>query len=572
MLALAGGPGQAATAAITDRPAIRKTFLRAFAGTAATHDFVVFDQRGTGRSGYLECVSARARPPRAPAGPVAAAAGLPGQTRKCARKLGAKRAFYTTFDSVEDIEAVRRAIGVERLTVFGVSYGTKVAVAYARRYPAHVERLVLDSVLDPGGPDFFNRDSIAALPRVLAGVCRTMCRSVTDDPVGELRELMSRLAKRRLRGKVGGAFFGGAVSASVGRSQVLEDLMFGDLDPLQRASYPAAVHAALRGDAGPLLRLHGGAALPAVLPDLESGEFSGAVFTATLCEEVAPAWGSTAAPQRATVRQLLGRDPDSVFDPLDRRTAGSGGYVQSCLGWPRSSRPAYVEAAPVPPVPALMLAGEDDLRTPVEAAARTAALFPDAQLVTVAATGHSILARGLSTPQSGCALRAVQGFLAGRAAPARCAGPRTVLPMPLPPQALRRVAAPRREPGRRGRVLAAALLTLRDAATLAHSINPRGPTGRGALGVIGAGLRTGGFQAKVSATLTRPVRIETLALDQNAYVPGVVVSGKLNRRSATLRGTVRIGGKMRGRLRLNGRVVSGWVGGAPVKLRLRVRA
>jgi hypothetical protein len=226
----------------------------------------------------------------------------------------------------------------------------------------------------------------------------------------------------------------------------------------------------------------------------------------------------------------------------------------------------------VPAVPALLLAGEDDLRTPIEAAGATAARFPDAQLVTVAATGHSVLARGLSTPQSACALRAVQSFLAGRPAPMRCAGPRGAVPMPLPPKALGGVPAPPRLPGRRGRVVAATLLTLRDAAELALSVNPRGPSGGGTQGVIGAGLRTGGFQAKVSATLARPARIETLLLDQNAYVPGVVVSAKLNRRSTTLRGTVSIRGKLRGRLHLSGRVVSGRVDGTAVKLRAVLRA
>lgn len=558
VLALAGGPGQAATVAITDRPAIRNTLLRAFAGTAGSHDFVVFDQRGTRRSGYLSCVPARARPPRPSGGPLAAVAGAPEQTRRCARKLGARRAFYTTFDSVEDIEAARRAIGVDQLTLFGVSYGTKVAVAYARRYPSQVERLVLDSVLDRDGPDLFSRDSIAALPRVLGGVCETMCRGVTGDPVGDLSDLASRAARRRLRGRVGNGLLGGSINVAVGRKQLLEDIMLGDLDPVLRASYPAAVRAALRGDPGPVLRLHAGAAFPGVDPQLESREFSDAVFKATLCEEVAPLWGSSVASQRATVRQLLDSDPDSVFFPFDRATVGSGAYVQNCLGWPRSSRPAYRETAPVPPVPVLLLAGEDDLRTPVEAASRTAARFPDAQLVTVAATGHSILARGLSTPQSACALGAVQGFLAG---------PRSTLPMPLPPKALGGVPAPKSLRGPRGRVIAATLLTLRDAARLARSVNPRAPSGRGAVSVIGAGLRSGSFQARIGATLARPARIEELWLARNVYVPGVLVSAKLERNSATLRGTVRIRGEMRGRLQLNGSVVSGRVNGAPVKLR-----
>ena len=328
VLALAGGPGQSATLAITDRPAVRRTLLRAFASTEATHDFVVFDQRGTRHSGYLSCQAVRTSPPRPGVVPIAVASGLHDETRKCARKLGARRAFYTTFDSVEDIEAVRRAIGVERLTLFAVSYGTKVAVAYARRYPARTERLVLDSVLDPDGPDFFTRDSIAALPRVLESVCQTMCRGVTRDPVGDLRRLISRLAERRIRGRVGNALTGGRTKVVLGRRHVLEDLMFGDLDPVLRASFPAAVHWALRGKEGPLLRLHAGAVLPFADPELERGEHSDAVLKDTLCEEITPPWDPRRGDRAASGGARPARGPSRVRVPSSRSQHGRLGALR----------------------------------------------------------------------------------------------------------------------------------------------------------------------------------------------------------------------------------------------------
>jgi pimeloyl-ACP methyl ester carboxylesterase len=182
------------------------------------------------------------------------------------------------------MEAVRRAIGVARLTLFAGSYGTKVAVAYARRYPARVERLALDSVLDPDGPDFFTRDSIAAMPRGLESMCRTICRGVTRDPLSDVQS-----------------------------------------------------HALRRGCAS-LGTLHG------------------------------------VTQRRRAVRGLLEGVPESAFFPLDRTRAGSGPYVQGCLGWPRSSRPPYRETAPLPSLPVPLLAGEDDLRTPVEAAQHGGAL------------------------------------------------------------------------------------------------------------------------------------------------------------------------------------------------------
>ena len=90
-------------------------------------DFTVlgFDQRGTGRSGVLRCRAierdVRLRSTRA--------------GEDCARRLGARRSYYTTADSVADMEAIRRAAGIDRLTLFGISYGTELALAYARAHP-----------------------------------------------------------------------------------------------------------------------------------------------------------------------------------------------------------------------------------------------------------------------------------------------------------------------------------------------------------------------------------------------------------------------------------------------------
>ena len=58
-----------------------------------------------------------------------------------------------------------------RLTLYGVSYGTKVAMVYAALYPDRVERLVLDSVVDPLGPDPSTSTLFAAVPRVMRDVC-----------------------------------------------------------------------------------------------------------------------------------------------------------------------------------------------------------------------------------------------------------------------------------------------------------------------------------------------------------------------------------------------------------------
>ena len=83
---------------------------------------------------------ARHRPLRAAALPARSrrtrTCATPRAAEDCANRIGVARHHYTTPDSVEDMEAIRPQLGVEKLTLFGISYGTELAIAYARAYPA----------------------------------------------------------------------------------------------------------------------------------------------------------------------------------------------------------------------------------------------------------------------------------------------------------------------------------------------------------------------------------------------------------------------------------------------------
>ena len=104
ILALAGGPGQAAAPLLLElRLALSDQVLR-------SRRLVAFDQRGTGRSEALRCPSLGS----AVGGDDASPTGLDQAVGACATRLGPARAHYTTADSVEDIEAVRTALGVDR--------------------------------------------------------------------------------------------------------------------------------------------------------------------------------------------------------------------------------------------------------------------------------------------------------------------------------------------------------------------------------------------------------------------------------------------------------------------------
>ena len=534
VFAFAGGPGQAATP-------ITEGFAEDLAPALRSRDLVVFDQRGTGRSGLLRC-----RPLER-----ANLLNAGREAARCAERIGPRRALYTTGDSVDDVEAVRKAIGVERIALFGVSYGTKLALGYAARYPSHVERLVLDSVVDVDGPDALYRDSFAAVPRALRSACaRRGCRGITPDPAADLARLVARLRGGALRGYVVGPD-GRRRPARLGRVSLFTILLAGDFDESLRAGLPGAVRSALRGDLAPVLRL-------ARRGEAVEGEpfppslLSTALYAATSCEETAFPWQRTAAraERLRQLREAVAALPATAFAPFDRSTALASDLVRLCAGWPQSPTAPALPAGPVPDVPVLALAGEQDLRTPLEAARKVAARFPRGRLVVVPGVGHNVLGGDVSS----CTERALRAFFKDRPLRRRCRrAPILFPPEPVAPRSLGQVRPARGASGRRGRTVSAALLTFKD--LLGQSLVGAESEGGS---VRGGGLRRGRFQLRVRG-LDRLEAIDVddqraferalerlsieLRLDRVVYVPGVRVSGAVR---------IAAPAKLSGRLRISG--------------------
>jgi pimeloyl-ACP methyl ester carboxylesterase len=545
LFVLAGGPGQSATEAFSGdgigvlSPAFRH------------RDLIVFDQRGTGRSGLLRC-----RPlERSNLFDAGRAAGL------CANRLGARRFHYTSRDSVEDIEALRATLGLDKIAIYGTSYGVKVALGYALTYPARVERLVLDSVLEVDGPDPLYRPTLEAIPRVLRSLCRSGCRSFTSDPLGDLAQLVRRMGARGLRGEMVDAR-GRRRPARVSRGELFLMLISGDFDPALRAAFPGAVRAALDGDAMPLLRL-GRRSFSVEGEPPPPRLISTALFTATTCEEMRFPWPRTAPPdpalRRSEAEAAAALIPDAAFAPFDRPSLLDNDLLQLCDRWPASPVEPAFGPGPLPDVPVLLLEGEDDLRTPVEGARRVAAQFPRASLVVAPATGHS----ALGADRSGCTERAFARFFRDQPLPSRCRRRgREFPPSPPPPTSLSRVAPTAGVSGTPGRALTALALTLRDVgedALTRFIFDRRDPDL-----ARGGGLRGGRYRIDGH---------NHLHLADVVFVPGVRVSGLVRRFAARRQdGRLRLGGRVDGVLSLHGRGVRGRVDGRRVRATLSARA
>jgi pimeloyl-ACP methyl ester carboxylesterase len=547
LFVLAGGPGQSAT------QAFEGDGLGVLSPAFRTRDLIVFDQRGTGRSGLLRCLPLE----RSNLFRAGRAAG------RCAKRLGARRAHYTSRDSVEDIEALRVALGLDRIALYGTSYGVKVALGYALTYPDRVERLVLDSVLEIGGPDPLYRPTLAAVPRVLRTLCRDGCAPFTNDPVADVAELTARIGAGALRGTVVDAS-GRRRRAAVTGADLFLMLISGDFDPTLRAGFPGAVRAALDDDPTPLLRL-GRRSFASEGEPPPPRLISTALFAATTCEEMSFPWPRSTPPDPARRRALAeaagAAIPDSAFFPFNRASLLANDLLRLCDRWPAAPVAPAFGPGPLPDVPVLLLEGEDDLRTPVEAARRVAAAFPQARLVVAPNTGHS----ALGSDAGGCTERAFARFFRNQSVPARC--PRTrreFTPTPPPPRRLRDVPPARGLPGPRGRALTALALTLRDVGddALSHLIfDIRDPDL-----ARGGGLRAGRYRIDGH---------NRLHLDEIVFVPGVRVSGFVRRfGSGRQEGRLRLSGGSAppGVLTLRGRRVRGKLGGRRLWAVLSTRA
>jgi pimeloyl-ACP methyl ester carboxylesterase len=447
VIGLAGGPGQAALP-------LAASMAKEMAPALSSRDLLVFDQRGTGTSGPLACSALEG----------SEVFGAIGQAfERCALQIGASRGSFTTQESVADIEAIRQAAGYEKLVLFGVSYGTKVALEYAERYPQNVEALVLDSVVPTERSDPFSVSMLQAMKPVFEELCSGgACAGITSNPLGDIARLATRLQKHALNGYVYDGS-GHRHRSTLSNVDLLNLIGAGDLNPALRALLPAAVQSALHSDPAPMLRLN--LLSEGLIPNLpgtpleSSDGIDEALFVDTTCEEASFPWQRSAPAKTRLVEGLsaLHALPASDFYPFDASVAWADSVLPGCAQWPNVA-PAPPAIKPLPSVPTLILSGAQDLRTPTSGATAIAARIPGAQLLVVPYTGHSVL----GTDFSGCAQAAVTAFFAsGTIAPCNTTqNPFT--PTPITPAKLTLVKAVGGLPGRAGSTLAAVLDTIID--------------------------------------------------------------------------------------------------------------
>jgi pimeloyl-ACP methyl ester carboxylesterase len=369
VLMLAGGPGQSAIK-LASRVLPRLSRLN------NRRDIVFVDQRGTGRSAPLDCDEPRAMPLAEAADTAKQLQRLAACRERLIQRPHVKEAsglgFFTTPLAMQDLDAVRQAIGAERINLVGASYGTRAALDYQRQFPQAVRRSVLDGVAPPDMvlPASAGTDAQAALDALFAA-CSTEPGCTRQWPA--LRQAWDGLLASLPRAvSAADPFTGVAETVTMTRDLVLAAVRAPLYVPSLAAGLPAAISAAAQGRYESLVTL-GTALSRRTAPGMATG-----MHFAVICSEDMPRLSSTPA--------VSARDFGTGLAPL---------YEQACANWPRGAVPeAFYRIGPSA-TPVLLLSGGADPATPPRHARRVAeALGTKARHVLVPNAGHGLLGAG----------------------------------------------------------------------------------------------------------------------------------------------------------------------------------
>ncbi len=358
LLFLTGGPGQPGAPSVARVRAALEPVLD-------DYRLVMLDQRGTGANA-LQCAVLQEQ-----VGTTDFDVPTEEAVRECGDAIGAQRRFYSTSDTVADLELLRQALGVQSWTLDGVSYGTYVAERYLIAHPDRVERAVLDSVV-PHRLDLLDPELFSAYGRVLRDACEaTGCGT---DPAEDLAAVVRETG------------LGPDLLSAIG--------IFGIIDP-EYGGLLELLHAAAGGDTDPLEGFLSDFRADTRVP---ASDLSQGLHASTLCAEAVWPWdGDSPVEERtAALDDFVAALPDDALWPFDRATMRDNGLAVTCLNWPPTPEPspAPPDDLDLPDVPVLMLVGERDLSTPVELTRQEQGRAPNVEVFVVPDAGHSLQTRG----------------------------------------------------------------------------------------------------------------------------------------------------------------------------------
>jgi pimeloyl-ACP methyl ester carboxylesterase len=344
---IAGGPGGAATDSAY-------TTLVAWNGVHEHHDMLLVDQRGTGGSNAMTCAP--------PSTPPTTNAELGAYVHSCVTSASGDVTQYGTRAAMDDLDAVRAALGYRQLDVYGVSYGATAAQVYLKRHPSSVRTVVLDGATAIDVP-FYGRFAANA-----QGALAKVAKRCAADPV--------------------------CTKAFPGWPAQFHDLVRAwDEHPVQTAKNQTTTGVGLAGVVQTMLGTAETAAdIPIVVGRAAKGDYG------ALSRQIAAQTASAGATQELMYWSIWCNEPWVGLDANGPWHTDFDGYTTSsiaehrnvCAFFPKRAEPAADWTSPRSKVPLLALAGGADPQDPISNLPSLKHDFPNSRAVVLPNYGHGV--------------------------------------------------------------------------------------------------------------------------------------------------------------------------------------
>ena len=391
ILYLEGGPGGSA---LSDPDYWLESILH------TSRDIILLDQRGTGFSvPSLDCPETDAYLEEDDSG----YDSMLEAARACRDRLtldGVDLSQYNSANSAADVAELRLALGIDQWNLYGVSYGTRLALTVMRDHPQGVRAVMLDSVYPPNVPAYTEDplNSITAIERLIAGCAEDdECKAAFPNLKRRFYRTVAELNQEPVQ-----------IDGYTTTGDDLVNFLFDSLYDTALIPYlPLVIHAASEGNYDPWTildqyangeeeysRARVGGPRQDEEPAANDGDSQG-MFYSVECHEAAIFGDYDAA------AKLVADYPDAVTEGLlaaleetlavcDLWGAGDGGKIES--------QPVFSE------IPTLVVAGEYDPVTPTRWSQLAAETLPNSFYVEMPRGGHGV------TFDDECGARIVRAF------------------------------------------------------------------------------------------------------------------------------------------------------------------
>jgi pimeloyl-ACP methyl ester carboxylesterase len=374
LFVLSGGPGQAASDFyISIAPALARI--------RRDRDIVIVDQRGTGRSNRLDCTfpdesDITFTDPRQ----------LRELTRSCLAKLPGDPRYYTTSVAVRDLDDVRAALGYQRLDLYGVSYGTRVAQHYMRRYPQRVRVAILDGVVPPQlplGPDVA-LDAQAAIDKAFTRCDSNVdCKRTFPNIAGTFATLRARVLEKPVPLSIPDPVNAELTLGATELSAAVRLLSYSDET---MSTLPLLIHEAEVGQPQAL------AAQYLMIKRSLDTQIANGMHFAVVCSEDAPRWHERPVSDSELAKTYIGETFMQAMRTI-------------CEQWPRGGVDEGFSEPLQSTIPTLVLSGGNDPVTPARYGEQVVAGLKNSKHLVLDGQGHGQIAVG-------CMPRVVAQFIA----------------------------------------------------------------------------------------------------------------------------------------------------------------